>query len=62
MNIQYPTHHFLSSVSFSFYDPETIRKISVKQIRSSILFDNLNLPVPTGLYDKALGPFDKNDM
>lgn len=35
-----------------------IKKLSVKRITSPVVFDNLKNPVPGGLYDPALGPYD----
>ena len=48
------------STSFSFYDAEEARRISVKRISNPVLFDALNNPVPDGLYDPALGPIDSH--
>ena len=61
MNIGHPAHQKVGSVSFSFYEAETIRKISVKQITVPVLFDDDNVPIKGGPYDPALGPFNKND-
>lgn len=55
------TYHNASSLKFSFYDTESIRKISVKEITSSLLFDALNVPISGGLYDPNLGPIFKPD-
>lgn len=49
----------MESVGFSFYGEEEIHAISVKQITSPVLFDNLRNPVPAGLYDPALGPTEQ---
>lgn len=48
----------IASASFSFYDAEDVRKISVKRITNPVLFDGLNNAVADGLYDPALGPTD----
>jgi len=48
----------ISSASFSFYDAEEVRRISVKRITNPVLFDGLNNAVSDGLYDPALGPTD----
>ena len=48
----------IASASFSFYDAEEVRKISVKRITNPVLFDGLNNAVADGLYDPALGPTD----
>ncbi|RUS21820.1 hypothetical protein BC937DRAFT_91380 [Endogone sp. FLAS-F59071] len=62
MNITRPIGSEITSVSFSFYNSEEIKKISVKQILNPIIFDNLNHPTKGGLYDPALGPYDKHHM
>ena len=48
----------IERASFSFYDADEVRKISVKRITNPVLFDGLNNPVSDGLYDPALGPTD----
>jgi DNA-directed RNA polymerase I subunit RPA1 len=62
MNISVPIGTEVDYVSFSFYEPSEIRKISVKQIFNPILFDALGHPTKGGLYDPALGPFQKTQM
>ena len=37
-----------------------IRGLSVKQINSPIVFDNLRNPVAGGLYDPAMGPLEQS--
>lgn len=51
----------IKGVNFSYYSPNEIRALSVKEITNPIAFDNLNRPVKGGLYDPALGvsPYDK---
>lgn len=49
----------VEAVGFNFYTNEEVHAISVKQITSPILFDNLRNPVSGGLYDPALGPIDQ---
>ena len=49
----------ITSTSFSFYDAEEARRISVKRISNPVLFDALSNPVADGLYDPALGPIDQ---
>ncbi|KAI5064715.1 hypothetical protein GOP47_0019410 [Adiantum capillus-veneris] len=49
----------IERVGFSFYNTAEARAISVKQITSPILLDNMENPVPGGLYDPALGPLDQ---
>ncbi|KAI8888789.1 beta and beta-prime subunits of DNA dependent RNA-polymerase [Backusella circina FSU 941] len=62
MNISVPIGTEVSSVSFSFYEPSEIRKISVKQIVNPVLFDTLGHPTKGGLYDPALGPYQKTQI
>ena len=38
-----------------------VRKISVKQVVSPIIFDNMKTPVKGGLYDPAFGPMDPKE-
>ncbi|RCI04863.1 hypothetical protein CU098_005024 [Rhizopus stolonifer] len=62
MNISVPIGTEVDSVSFSFYEPNEIRKISVKQIVNPVLFDTLGHPTKGGLYDPALGPYQKTQI
>jgi DNA-directed RNA polymerase I subunit RPA1 len=62
MNISVPVGTEVDYVSFSFYEPNEIRKISVKQIVNPVLFDALGHPTKGGLYDPSLGPFQKTQM
>ncbi|CAL8467924.1 g7462 [Coccomyxa elongata] len=48
----------VSAISFGFYSDDEIRALSVKQIVSPIVFDNLRNAVPGGLYDPAMGPLE----
>jgi hypothetical protein len=48
----------VAAVSFSFYSPQDIRAMSVKQISNPLLLDSFGRPSPGGLYDPALGPMD----
>ncbi|KJE89112.1 RNA polymerase I largest subunit [Capsaspora owczarzaki ATCC 30864] len=50
----------IAGVSFALYDPEEIRRLSVKRITNPTLLDNLNHPTPGGLYDPELGPIDSD--
>ena len=50
----------VTSVHFSIYEDEEIKRLSVKAITNPVLFDNLNHPTRGGLYDPALGPLDRN--
>ena len=49
----------LSGVNFGFYSPDELRRLSVKQITDPGILDINQLPVPNGLYDPAMGPFDR---
>ncbi|KAI9026955.1 hypothetical protein DFJ74DRAFT_704381 [Hyaloraphidium curvatum] len=51
----------VAAVFFSFYSHEELRKVSVKQITNPQIFDTLGHPMPGGLYDGALGPFERSD-
>ncbi|KAG0748140.1 hypothetical protein G6F57_006388 [Rhizopus arrhizus] len=62
MNISVPVGTEVDYVSFSFYEPNEIRKISVKQIVNPVLFDALGHPTKGGLYDPSLGPFQKTQI
>lgn len=62
MNISCPIGSQIDSVSFSLYEPDEIRKISVKQIVNPVLFDALGHPTKGGLYDPALGPCERSAM
>ncbi|KAI9278023.1 hypothetical protein BY458DRAFT_452613 [Sporodiniella umbellata] len=62
MNISVPVGTEVDHVSFSFYEPNEIRKISVKQIVNPVLFDALGHPTKGGLYDPTLGPFQKSQI
>jgi len=39
---------------FGFYTGDEIKRMSVKRITNPIALDDLNLPLPGGLYDPAL--------
>jgi DNA-directed RNA polymerase I subunit RPA1 len=62
MNIANPITSSVSKISFSFYDSKDIKKLSVKAITNHQIFDNLDHPTNGGLYDAALGPYDKQTM
>ncbi|KAJ3414278.1 hypothetical protein HDV05_006807 [Chytridiales sp. JEL 0842] len=62
MNIAHPVSKEISQVSFSFYTPDELRKLSVKSITNPVLLDALNRPTIGGLYDPALGPMEKDDV
>ena len=56
------TSESVEAVQFSFMSAEDVRKHSVKQITNPILLDPIAEPIPGGLYDPALGPYDLNKM
>lgn len=52
----------VEAVAFSFLTDDEIRRSSRVKITSPILVDFLLHPVPDGLYDAALGPFDDKSL
>ncbi|KAJ3090513.1 hypothetical protein HK102_003478 [Quaeritorhiza haematococci] len=60
MDVARPVSCEVSSVAFSFYSPDEIKSLSVKQITNPIAFDSLDHPNRNGLYDPALGPLDRD--
>ena len=54
--------HGITRVGFGFMSEAEIRALSVKRITSPHVFDNLDMPVPNGLYDPALGPINNKDL
>lgn len=48
----------VEAVHFSFMTDEEVRRHSVVKVTSPNLLDGLQLPVPNGLYDPAMGPLD----
>ncbi|KAH0559289.1 hypothetical protein GP486_004196 [Trichoglossum hirsutum] len=55
MNISQPVASAIGSVDFGFLSTEEIKSLSVKRIQNPITFDTFLHPVPSGLYDLALG-------
>ncbi|GAB0137223.1 hypothetical protein EsDP_00005499 [Epichloe bromicola] len=55
MNTAQPVSSEIDSVEFRFLSPREIEAISVKRIENDNTFDSLLHPVPSGLYDPALG-------
>jgi DNA-directed RNA polymerase I subunit RPA1 len=51
----------VGSIGFGFFTGDEIKRLSVKHITVPYAFDNLDQPVPSGLYDRALGPLGKFD-
>ncbi|KAJ1959644.1 hypothetical protein GGI12_004229, partial [Dipsacomyces acuminosporus] len=62
MNIAQPVNSKISGVSFTFYEPSEVRKMSVKQVVNPVLLDALGNPTKGGLYDPAMGPFTKHHL
>jgi DNA-directed RNA polymerase I subunit RPA1 len=60
MDIAVPSGTEIVSVDFGFLTAKNIKSLSVKQITSPEVFDNLGHPISGGLYDLALGAFLKN--
>ncbi|KAK7392857.1 hypothetical protein VNO78_21307 [Psophocarpus tetragonolobus] len=52
----------VEAVAFSFLTDDEIRRSSHVKITNPILLDALQHPVPSGLYDAALGPFDDKSL
>ncbi|XP_024012805.1 DNA-directed RNA polymerase I subunit 1 [Eutrema salsugineum] len=48
----------VESVRFSFMTEEDVRKHSVMKVTNPVLLDNVERPVPGGLYDPLMGPLD----
>ncbi|KAJ3302464.1 hypothetical protein HDV03_004952 [Kappamyces sp. JEL0829] len=59
MNVSNPISSSIEKITFSFYEAQDIKKLSVKAITNPQIFDTLNHPTSGGLYDAALGPYDK---
>lgn len=59
MNIACPATAKITKISFAFYEPKDIKRLSVKAITNPQIFDTLDHPTTGGLYDPALGPYDK---
>lgn len=55
MNISHPVPSAIGSVDFAFLTAAEIKALSVKRIQNPVTFDTLLHPVPSGLYDPALG-------
>ncbi|KAJ2741692.1 hypothetical protein GGI20_005011 [Coemansia sp. BCRC 34301] len=62
MNIAQPVNSKVNGVSFTFYEPSEVRRMSVKQVVNPVLLDSLRNPTKGGLYDPAMGPFSKNHL
>ena len=45
----------IEHVQFGYYSSEDVRRLSVKEIKNPIAFDQLQRPLANGLYDPSLG-------
>ncbi|XP_031391419.1 DNA-directed RNA polymerase I subunit 1 [Punica granatum] len=52
------TTETVEAVSFRFFTDDEVRKHSVTKLTNPVLLDNVQRPVPGGLYDPLLGPLD----
>lgn len=52
----------VKSVRFSFMTEEDVRKHSVLAVQNPVLLDNVDRPVPGGLYDPLMGPMDDRTL
>ncbi|KAK9248661.1 hypothetical protein V1506DRAFT_528527 [Lipomyces tetrasporus] len=59
MNISKPVGSEITEVEFGYFTARDIRNLSVKQITHPQVFDSLGHPISGGLYDLALGAYDK---
>ncbi|KAK9479521.1 hypothetical protein V1514DRAFT_351304 [Lipomyces japonicus] len=59
MNIAKPTGSEITEVEFGYFTAKDIKNLSVKQITHPQVFDSLGHPISGGLYDLALGAYDK---
>ncbi|KAK9471333.1 uncharacterized protein V1510DRAFT_431410 [Dipodascopsis tothii] len=59
MNISKPVGSEITQVKFGHFSPKEIKRLSVKQITNAQVFDSLGHPISGGLYDLALGAYDK---
>ena len=51
---------YAASLLIGYSSAVQIRELSIKQITSPIVFDNLKNPVAGGLYDPAMGPLEQS--
>jgi DNA-directed RNA polymerase I subunit RPA1 len=59
MNISKPVGSEITEVEFGYFTARDIKNLSVKQITHPQVFDSLGHPISGGLYDLALGAYDK---
>eukprot|EP00548_Thalassiothrix_antarctica_P002369 CAMPEP_0194143518 /NCGR_PEP_ID=MMETSP0152-20130528/12684_1 /TAXON_ID=1049557 /ORGANISM="Thalassiothrix antarctica, Strain L6-D1" /LENGTH=1793 /DNA_ID=CAMNT_0038842973 /DNA_START=122 /DNA_END=5503 /DNA_ORIENTATION=+ len=62
---QNPSHSIIrsqvDSIEFGFYVDEDVRSRAVMEVTSPLAFNHLQNPLPGGLYDPRMGPFEKFD-
>lgn len=51
-----PVTQSITNVSFGFYTPDEIHKLSVKRVHKAETFDMLHNSVIGGVFDPAMGP------
>eukprot|EP00762_Andalucia_godoyi_P008421 ANDGO_04681.mRNA.1 DNA-directed RNA polymerase I subunit rpa1 len=52
----------ITKVTFSVYDPSTVRSMSVVKITNPTALDRFGQPIQGGLYDAALGPIERRQL
>lgn len=57
MQDQSVKHLTVSGLTFSFFTPEEIEKLSVLKITTPLSFNSIGHPLKCGLYDPALGKY-----
>ncbi|CAG8478441.1 1597_t:CDS:10 [Paraglomus brasilianum] len=62
MNTSFPLNCEITSLSFGCLSVEEIRKISVKEVNVTALYDAIGSPVEGGPYDPAFGPLSALDI
>ncbi|PVU85038.1 hypothetical protein BB559_002114 [Furculomyces boomerangus] len=62
MDVTKPINSEVQQLRLTFYNPDEVRKISVKQITNPTMLDILGNPTKNGLYDPVLGPFSRNSL
>ncbi|KAK9452749.1 hypothetical protein V1511DRAFT_519383 [Dipodascopsis uninucleata] len=59
MNISKPVGTEITEVEFGYFSTSDVKNLSVKQITHPEVFDSLGHPISGGLYDLALGAYDR---
>lgn len=50
----------MEKVQFSFMTAEEVRRLSLVKVTNPVLLDSVGRPMPGGLYDPSMGPFDEH--